>query len=302
MGSPAMAVRLILVALAFTIALSAAQQSQETGGRTQDRRLNIRRFSARRKAERGEKPQQPRKHAASEEDIAKRRLLFQRNPLRRNRNRPTTDSSSVTEAPIRRPRPNSFVPPPASTDIDPPVVRISNNNRDIQDLVLNNIVEEEEERKPFQGTSVVGTISEPSGFRSLNEQIVRVSFKKTPKDEERPNSALDALLRTANEETEVDKPQQNIIDDSPLSVQQEAALREMQEDERQTTALESRRRPQSPSVGGRQKFSSFPSRSRGLERVRGSSPSRGSPPRRLRTRPRTTQPPPPAPTTTLQEV
>merc|ERR1711881_576450 len=137
MGSPAMAVRLILVALAFTIALSAAQQSQETGGRTQDRRLNIRRFSARRKAERGEKPQQPRKHAASEEDIAKRRLLFQRNPLRRNRNRPTTDSSSVTEAPIRqrrpepaptrRPRPNSF------------------------DLVLNNIVEEEEERKPFQG-------------------------------------------------------------------------------------------------------------------------------------------------------
>merc|ERR1712123_313704 len=39
--------------------------------------------------------------------------------------------------------------------------------------------EEDEVKPPFKGVSEVRTVSSPSGFRSSNEQIVRVSFKKT---------------------------------------------------------------------------------------------------------------------------
>jgi len=38
---------------------------------------------------------------------------------------------------------------------------------------------EDEVKRPFNGVSEVRTVSSPSGFRSSNEQIVRVSFKKT---------------------------------------------------------------------------------------------------------------------------
>jgi hypothetical protein len=302
------AVRLILVALVVCACIEAsAQQSSETGGRVVDRRLNIRRFSARRKAEKEERPTR-KNNGSSEEEIARRRLLFQRNRL--NRNRGTAERVEDTEVPVterrpvsvpRRQRPN--VRP--TTDIDPPIVRISNNNRDIQNLVLNNQVEDdEEERKPFEGTSVVGTISQPSGFRSLNEQLVRVSFKKieTP---EKKDDALEALLRTANKKAEV--TESKFIDESVLSVEEKAAVREMQEDEREEAALAARKklRSQEDSEGrktGSTRFRSFPRSQSGSQ-----SSDRTSLPRlRVRGRglTRTTESPTTTTTTTtlLQEV
>merc|ERR1719412_2314539 len=211
-----MAVRLILVALVLvSLSLAAAQQSDErTGGGTVDRRLNIRRFSARRKAEGAQQRKRP---GATEEELKRRKLLFERNRI--NRKRPTTSTATerastsrpVTERRIQstrtfrpRARPDNFVRP--NNEVEAPVVRISNNDRDIQDLVLKGRQEEgeeEEERTPFQGTSAVGTVSQPSGFRSPNENIVRVSFKK-PATGNKPakQDALEALLRTVNKKVE----------------------------------------------------------------------------------------------------
>ena len=115
-----------------------------------------------------------------------------------------------------------------------------------------------------QGTSVVGTISEPSGFRSLNEQITRVSFKKPAK-----NDALEALLRTVAED---DAPvANNVVEQVDLSVKQKAAVREMKEDDREQAALEARKALRGGEESeGRQRFRSFPSRAGG----------RADPPRR----------------------
>merc|ERR1712001_285415 len=274
MGSTAMAVRLILVALVLvSLSLAAAQQSEGTGGRTVDRRLNIRRFSARRKAEGAQRRKRP---GATEEELARRKLLFERNRI--NRKRPAAASATerastsrpVTERRIQssrtfrpRSRPDNFVRP--NNEVDPPVVRISNNDREIQDLVLKGRQEEEDrERTPFQGTSAVGTVSQPSGSRSSNEQIVRVSFKKPATAEKADKQdALEALLRTVNKKVEASS-NSNFVDSTGLSVQQKAAVREMEQDDREAEALEARkklREEENEVEGGRQRFRSFPSRS-----------------------------------------
>merc|ERR1719412_897279 len=270
-----MAVRLILVALVLvSLSLAAAQQSDErTGGRTVDRRLNIRRFSARRKAEGAQQRKRP---GATEEELKRRKLLFERNRI--NRKRPTTATATerastsrpVTERRIQstrtfrpRARPDNFVRP--NNEVEVPVVRISNNDREIQDLVLKGRQEEKEderERTPFQGTSAVGTVSQPSGFRSSNEQIVRVSFKK-PNEKPAKQDALEALLRTVNKKVETPS-NSNFVDNTGLSVQQKAAVREMEQDDREAEALEARkklREEENEVEGGRQRFRSFPSRS-----------------------------------------
>jgi len=64
-------------------------------------------------------------------------------------------------------------------EVEPPVENISNNDQEIIDLVLDNQEQEEGSGTPFKGVSEVRTVSSPSGFRSSNEQIVRISFKKT---------------------------------------------------------------------------------------------------------------------------
>merc|ERR1719412_842610 len=248
-----MAVRLILVALVLvSLSLAAAQQSDErTGGRTVDRRLNIRRFSARRKAEGAQQRKRP---GATEEELKRRKLLFERNRI--NRKRPTTSTATerattsrpVTERRLQssrtfrpRTRPDNFVRP--NNEVEAPVVRISNNDREIQDLVLKGRQEEQEderERTPFQGTSAVGTVSQPSGFRSSNEQIVRVSFKK-PNEKPAKQDALEALLRTVNKKVETPSSS-NFVDNTGLSVQQKAAVREMEQDDREAEALAERKR------------------------------------------------------------
>merc|ERR1719239_454092 len=145
-----MAVRLILVALVLvSLSLAAAQQSEGTGGRTVDRRLNIRRFSARRKAEGAQKRKRPAAAAAASATE------------RATTSRPVTERRIQSSRTFRpRTRPDNFVRP--NNEVDAPVVRISNNDREIQDLVLKGRQEEEEddrERTPFQGTSAVGTVS-----------------------------------------------------------------------------------------------------------------------------------------------
>merc|ERR1719347_1979446 len=82
-----MAVKLILVSLVLVAAVcsigSLAQQSEETGGkRLADRRTQLlKRFQSRRKVEKSLNNNR-RKITASEDDLEKRRQLFQRNPLR----------------------------------------------------------------------------------------------------------------------------------------------------------------------------------------------------------------------------
>jgi len=196
----AMAVKLILVTLVVVVAVcstgSLAQQSQGTGGSSlPDRRTQLlKRFQSRRKAENSLK--KTRKGSASEEDLARRRLLFQRNPLRgrkpsssgsnaitssRQKNSRVTPARirpTTTRAPTNPPAP-AFPPSNAIVDLEPTVVRISNSDRDIQNLVLQKPDNKDKKQKPFTGVSEVKTLSEPSGFRSLNEQIVRISFKQT---------------------------------------------------------------------------------------------------------------------------
>merc|ERR1712123_137187 len=60
--------------------------------------------------------------------------------------------------------------------------------------------EEDEVKPPFKGVSEVGTVSSPSGFRSSNEQIVRVSFKKT---------TTQPIQTTEKEITTTQKPRRN---------------------------------------------------------------------------------------------
>merc|ERR1719347_1503387 len=187
-----MAVKLILVSLVLVAAVcstgSLAQQSEETGGkRLADRRTQLlKRFQSRRKVEKSLNNNR-RKITASEDDLEKRRQLFQRNPLRGRKPANSRDneifpakSSTRTSSrivPTTRP---TLPPRNIPLEVDPTVERISNSDRDIQSLVLQNTVDEKEEAKPFIGISEVKPISNPSGFRSSNEQIVRISFKMKP--------------------------------------------------------------------------------------------------------------------------
>merc|ERR1719343_80872 len=176
-----MAVKLILVLfVVLTISESWAQQSSETG--SSDRRISLRRFSSRSKVENSRNAGRGK---SSADILEKRKQLFQRNPSRaRNLSRSKQDSGRTLSA-----RENIRVRTTKTTqatittesyiDIEPPVENISNNDEKIRDLVLDNQIEDEDIKTPFKGVSEVRTVSSPSGFRSSNEQINRVSFKKT---------------------------------------------------------------------------------------------------------------------------
>merc|ERR1719343_479196 len=176
-----MAVKLILVLfVVLTISESWAQQSSKTG--SSDRRISLRRFSSRSKVENSRNAGRGK---ASADILEKRKQLFQRNPSRaRNLGRSKQDSGRTSSA-----RENIRVRTTKTTqatittetyiDIEPPVENISNNDEKIRDLVLDNQIEDEDIKTPFKGVSEVRTVSSPSGFRSSNEQINRVSFKKT---------------------------------------------------------------------------------------------------------------------------
>jgi len=164
----------------LTISESWAQQSSETG--SSDRRISLRRFSSRSKVENSRNAGRGK---ASADILEKRKQLFQRNPSRaRNLGRSKQDSGRTSSA-----RENIRVRTIKTTqatittesyiDIEPPVENISNNDEKIRDLVLDNQIEDEDIKTPFKGVSEVRTVSSPSGFRSSNEQINRVSFKKT---------------------------------------------------------------------------------------------------------------------------
>merc|ERR1712106_937455 len=114
---------------------------------------------------------------------------FQRNPLRRrkpvntreNKIIPATQKSTLRTSPRKfKTTHKPYTPTHTPLEIEPAVGRISNSDKNIQNLVLQKTVDEGEAKKPFIGTSEVKTLSNPSGFRSSNEQIVRISFKKKP--------------------------------------------------------------------------------------------------------------------------
>merc|ERR1719278_78764 len=170
-----MAVRLILVTLlVFTLTLCLAQQSDRTGG--SDRRLSLRRFSNRKKVE---NTRSNGRVKASADILEKRKQLFQRNPSRR-RNLTTESRSKAGENErVRTTTERVRTTTEAFVEVEPPVENISNNDQEIIDLVLDNQEQEEGSGTPFKGVSEVRTVSSPSGFRSSNEQIVRISFKKT---------------------------------------------------------------------------------------------------------------------------
>merc|ERR1712106_607502 len=147
-----MAVKLILVSLVvLSISLAWAQQSEETGGL--DRRTSLRRFSSRKKVE---NTRNAGRAKTSADILEKRKQLFQRNPTRR-RNFGKVESRDKNEERRESLRVRTTTTTEAYVEKS----------------------EEEEIKPPFKGVSEVRTVSSPSGFRSSNEQIVRVSVKKT---------------------------------------------------------------------------------------------------------------------------
>merc|ERR1711971_492812 len=166
MGSRAMAVKLILVVLVLAVVSSSlAQQTAQSGGQTSDRRLALRRFRSRnRDSQKSEevkenRGQNPRK-LANQEEIIKRRKDINRKPAVNEVEDETTKRTVRIKSP--------------SAEDDVVVEKISNNDRDIISKVLNQA--EEEDSAPFRGKSEVRTLSAPSGFRSSNEQITRISL------------------------------------------------------------------------------------------------------------------------------
>merc|ERR1712123_503979 len=172
MGSVTMAVKLILVSLVvLSISLAWAQQSEETGG--SDRRTSLRRFSSRRKVE---NTRNAGRVKASADILEKRTQLFQRNPTRRRK------FGKVENRDKNEERGESLR------------VRTTTTTEAYVEA------EEDEIKPPFKGVSEVGTVSSPSAFRSSNEQIVRVSFKKT---------TTQPIQTTDKEITTTQKPRRN---------------------------------------------------------------------------------------------
>merc|ERR1719347_863818 len=170
-----MAVKLILVTLLVcTLSLCLAQQSDRTGG--SDRRLSLRRFSNRKKVE---NTRSSGRVKASADILEKRKQLFQRNPSRRRNFGAESRSKSEENVRVWTTTERVRTTTEAFVEVEPPVENISNNDQEIIDLVPDKQDQEEGSGSPFKGVSEVRTISSPSGFRSSNEQIVRISFKKT---------------------------------------------------------------------------------------------------------------------------
>merc|ERR1712165_434458 len=207
MGSRTMAVRLILVTLlVFTLTLCLAQQSERTGG--SDRRLSLRRFSNRKKVE---NTRSNGRVKASADILEKRKQLFQRNPSRRRNLTTESRSKAVENERVRTTTERVRTTTEAFVEVEPPVENISNNDQEIIDLVLDNQEQEEGSGTPFKGVSEVRTVSSPSGFRSSNEQIVRISFKKTTETplQKEENDGEQRNLISQTENTTTQKPRRN---------------------------------------------------------------------------------------------
>merc|ERR1719347_2407083 len=200
-----MAVKLILVTLLVcTLSLCLAQQSDRTGG--SDRRLSLRRFSNRKKVE---NTRSSGRVKASADILEKRKQLFQRNPSRRRNFGAESRSKSEENVRVRTTTERVRTTTEAFVEVEPPVENISNNDQEIIDLVLDNQEQEEGSGTPFKGVSEVRTVSSPSGFRSSNEQIVRISFKKTtetPLQEEETDNGEHTNLITQTENKTTKKP------------------------------------------------------------------------------------------------
>ena len=83
------------------------------------------------------------------------------------------------EVATKRPVQNIRIKTPASSteaaveDEEVAVERITNSDRDIIEAVLDQA--EAEDKTPFSGLSEVRTLTQPSGLRSSNEQVRRVT-------------------------------------------------------------------------------------------------------------------------------
>merc|ERR1719320_1625024 len=202
-----MAVRLILVTLlVFTLTLCLAQQSDRTGG--SDRRLALRRFSNRKKVE---NTRNNGRVKASADILEKRKQLFQRNPSRRRNLSTESRSKAVENVRVRTTTERITTTTEAFVEVEPPVENISNNGQEIIDLVLDNQEQEEGSRTPFKGVSEVRTVSSPGGFRSSNEQIVRIGFKKTTENplQKEVTDGEQRNLITQTEHKTTKKPRRN---------------------------------------------------------------------------------------------
>merc|ERR1719317_677073 len=202
-----MAVRLILVTLlVFTLTLCLAQQSDRTGG--SDRRLALRRFSNRKKVE---NTRNNGRVKASADILEKRKQLFQRNPSRRRNLSTESSSKAVENVRVRTTTERITTTTEAFVEVEPPVENISNNDQEIIDLVLDNQAQEEGSRTPFKGVSEVRTVSSPGGFRSSNEQIVRIGFKKTTENplQKEVTDGEKRNLITQTEHKTTQKPRRN---------------------------------------------------------------------------------------------
>merc|ERR1719361_2928259 len=280
-----MAVKLILVVLVLAVVTSSlAQQTEDQSGGRPDRRTVLRRFRSRNRDNQQSEElketrrQNPRKLANQEEIINRRKQLLQRNNISRRKNfnrKPVVNQieDQTTEKTVRIKSP--------SVEDDIPVEKISNSDRNIIQKVLNKDEEKEEEAVPFSGQSEVRTVSSPSGFRSSNEQIVRISFKKSttskPEVEEvttkrlfrlplrqnvrqrvvgRPEEAttsrvfllsqaspaLKALLATASDPEEEEETVAAAVEEEGLAEDAKAAIREMHEDNNEEEGVNTRAR------------------------------------------------------------
>ena len=108
---------------------------------------------------------------ASADILEKRKQLFQRNPSR-SRNIGRSENKQIESAGRQRNvRVKTTTTTEAYLDVEPPVEKISNNDKEIIDFLLDNDKLEDEADTPFRGLSEVRTVSSPSGLRSSNEQV-----------------------------------------------------------------------------------------------------------------------------------
>merc|ERR1712106_279189 len=263
-----MAVKLILVCLVVCVAVSQAQQSEETGGsRLADRRANLfRRIQSRR---RGQGSEKKKKFSNSDDVIEKRRNLFRKNPLRRRKPVSSTVDNEIRDFQSRtsgRTRTSLRIRPSTTTESPTTTTELT--------TTTTTTTESPVETRPqlLKGVPQFGKFSEPSGFRSRNEQIVSISFKKpktapttqpppppptttrrtttiritTPtillpeittrrsffKSKSDRKSALQALLKTANDkpkvEEEIEIKLELNINELPTRVK--SAIKEMKDD------------------------------------------------------------------------
>jgi len=255
-----------LVCLVVCVAVSQAQQSEETGGsRLADRRANLfRRIQSRR---RGQGSEKKKKFSNSDDVIEKRRNLFRKNPLRRRKPVSSTVDNEIRDFQSRtsgRTRTSLRIRP--STTTESPTTTT--------ELTTTTTTESPVETRPqlLKGVSQFGKFSEPSGFRSRNEQIVSISFKKpktapttqpppppptttrrtttiritTPtillpeittrrsffKSKSDRKSALQALLKTANDKPKVEEENEIKLElnINELPTRVKSAIKEMKDD------------------------------------------------------------------------